>query len=424
LDGDGWPDLLLVADYATSQLFWNNGDGTFLDEGKVTGVGLERNGMGSDVADYDGDGLLDWFVTSIEDNRLYRNLGGRRFQEVTQSVGPFPGLSNAGWGWGTAFLDYDNDSDLDLVLTNGYEDRDNIFPVMTYVDQTTFWRNDNGVYNRVSNEMGFTDMEPGKGLLTFDYDNDGDLDIFISNCQTTPILYRNDTVTANHWLRINLLGRKSNSQGIGTRLELQATADGPVKVREVTASSHYLSQSEVTAHFGLGATGESVYQLTVHWPSGRVQTLSHIPVDQEIRIIEPATYQEWETRLSPRTLPALGGKDNDFGSDGFSNFFEYLFATNPRDATQYPDSRRLHPLLLAESGGLRFRYARPIGALDGKFVYELSEDLHAWSEVGNSLDTIETQLSWDGDFCWVEVAFPDNGAKTRFLRIRAVEIIN
>ncbi len=424
LDNDGWPDLLLTADYGTSQIYWNNGDGTFVDEGDSTGTGIEGNGMGSDVADYDGDGLLDWFVTSIRDNRLYRNLGGRQFEDMTRKVGPLPGLANAGWGWGTAFIDYDNDGDLDLVMTNGYEDVDNPGHLVESIDQTTFWRNDDGVYNRVSNELGFTDMEPGKGLLTFDYDNDGDLDVFIANCQVQPILYRNDTVTTNHWLRVNLLGRKSNSRGIGARLELQAVQDGPVKVQEVVPGSHFLGQSEVTAHFGLGQTGDEVYALTVRWPSGRVQTLYHIPVDQEIQILEPATYQEWETRLSPRTLPSLGGKDNDFDLDGFTNFLEYLFATNPRDASDYPDPSRLRPVLSHEGGVIRFRYARPLGALDGKFAYELSGDLVNWVEEGNSVETPETPVALEGNNLWVDVVFPDNGAETRFLRIHATDNAN
>jgi len=422
LDGDGWQDLLMVADYGVSQLFWNNGNGTFTDLGSVTGIGLEKAGMGCDVADYDGDGLLDWFVSSIDDCRLYRNLGGRRFKDVATTVGPGDGLTNAGWGWGSAFLDAENDGDLDLVMANGFEDRDGAFPIEVRVEQTAFWRNDNGVFNKESSYAGFSDFEPGKGLLTFDYDNDGDLDVFIVNCQEKPILYKNNSRNSNHWLRINLVGRKSNSQGIGARLELQATDGGPVKVREVTASSHFLSQSEVTAHFGLGSVVGPLHQLTVRWPSGRVQVLKDLPVDRELTIPEPVTYQEWETRLSSRTLPALGGKDNDFDLDGFSNFLEYLFASNPRDAAQRPDLDLIRPRISPD--GSTFRYARPLGALDVKFVYEVSEDLNTWTEVGNSFETAEIHLSWEGDFRWVEVALPGNGTESRFLRIRVVEIIN
>ncbi|MBD5782468.1 CRTAC1 family protein [Pelagicoccus sp. NFK12] len=423
MDNDGWPDLLVAADYRTSQLFWNRGDGTFVDEGAATGVGLDGNGMGADVGDFDGDGLLDWFVTSISDNRLYRNLGERRFEDVSLSVGPGPGVSGAGWGWGTAFLDGDNDGDLDLVMTNGHQDLDNPSRILESIDQTTYWRNDDGVYQRFSDAMGFTDRDPGKGLLVFDYDNDGDLDVFIANCQTKPILYRNDTVTDNRWLRVNLVGRKSNSHGIGARLELQAEPDGPVQLREVSASSHFLAQSEVTSHFGLGDFTGNAHQLTVRWPSGVVQTLSNLPVDREIRILEPVTYQEWETRLSPRTLPYLGGRDADFDSDGFSNFMEYLFATDPRDAGDLPELEWIDPRLDWVDGAYRISYQRPLGAADRRFVCELSSDLDVWKEFVGTPQTVQAIDSPDGRYQWVEANLPAAQGTSWFLRVRAVETV-
>jgi hypothetical protein len=431
LDGDGWPDLLITADYGSSQLFWNNGNGTFTDEGAGTGIGLEGNGMGSDVGDFDGDGRLDWFVTSIDDNRLYRNLGNRRFEEVARTVGPAPGpgeppdwgLTFAGWGWGTAFLDFDNDGDLDLVMTNGHEDRENLYAVIESVDQTTFWRNDEGVYVRVSDELGLTDKEPGKGLLVFDYDRDGDLDIFIVNCQTTPILYRNDTINDHRWSRIDLVGRRSNSFGVGARLELQVEDGGPVQIREVSGGSNYLGQNELTAHFGLGPDVASIHALTVRWPSGVVQTLHRLPVDRQLRVVEPATYQEWQTRLSPRTLPSLGGKWDDFDGDGMPNFLEYLFATNPRDPRAVADPRRLRPALRRGSEGDVLRYARPVGALDGGFVYEASQDLDTWVAIGHSGEGGEVPVASEGDFTWVEVALPPDASGARFVRVRPVESV-
>ena len=126
-DRDGWQDLALVADFGLSLMYWNNGDGTFTETGEASGIGEDEFGMGVAVADYDLDGLLDFYVTSIYDtisferdgthtgNKMYRNLGGRQFQELARDVG----LDQTGWGWGTSFFEYDNDGDPDLVVTNG-----------------------------------------------------------------------------------------------------------------------------------------------------------------------------------------------------------------------------------------------------------------------------------------------------------------
>jgi hypothetical protein len=149
LDQDGHPDIVIAADSRTSQLFWNNGDGTFTDGTIAGGVGTDKSGMGTALGDYDGDGDLDWFVTAIYDtdfaganpgNRLYRNNGNRTFTDVTNAAGvrnTGPGLS---WGWGTTFFDYDNDADVDLIATDG-------FPAGYTRDRTTLWRNNaNGTF--------------------------------------------------------------------------------------------------------------------------------------------------------------------------------------------------------------------------------------------------------------------------------------
>jgi hypothetical protein len=159
LDRDGLPDLAIASDSYTSQLFWNNGDGTFTDGTLPAGVGTDHNGMGSTFGDYDGDGDLDWFITNFTAdpnlpptgfggwNRLYRNDGNRQFTDVTEQAG----VRDSRWAWGTTFFDYDNDGDLDLIATNG-------FTVVGWEDdRTVLWRNDGSVFTDVSVAAGITD---------------------------------------------------------------------------------------------------------------------------------------------------------------------------------------------------------------------------------------------------------------------------
>ncbi|MAE68160.1 MAG: hypothetical protein CMJ18_28250, partial [Phycisphaeraceae bacterium] len=272
LDDDGHPDLALVADFGTSRLYWNDGDGTFTDGTHDASVGTDENGMGSAIADFDGDGLLDWFITSIYDpedtcgaggcnwgttgNRMFRNLGDRTFDDVTDEAG----VRDGGWGWGASGLDYDNDGDMDLAMTNGINfetDRDDPFET----DRSRLWRNDGGgSFTEVGEDLGVTDVRPGKGLLTFDYDGDGDLDLFIVNHGDAPVLYRNDGGNENDWLQVRVVGVQSNRDGIGARVTVTPDLDAPeqVLVREIDGGSHYLAQSDLVAHFGLGPSAGTV----------------------------------------------------------------------------------------------------------------------------------------------------------------------
>jgi len=298
LDDDGWPDLAIAADFGTSKLLWNDGDGTFTDGTVAAGVGTDENGMGSAIGDYDGDGDLDWFVTSIFDpagacgppgtgcrwgvtgNRLYRNDGGRRFGDATDAAGVRDGY----WGWGAAFLDYDHDRDLDLVMANGIDfafvppPLDQRFARFD-PDPLRFWRNDGpGVpMTERSAAAGLLDFGSGRGLLTFDYDRDGDLDLFVVNGAGHPRLFRNDGGNAAPWLQVRLVGSPSNRQGIGARIRVTATPGGSVQVRELDGGSHFLGQSEPMAHFGLGAAPlAAVHAVEIRWPSGQVTSYANV----------------------------------------------------------------------------------------------------------------------------------------------------
>jgi hypothetical protein len=287
IDHDGHPDIVFSADSHTSQLFWNNGNGTFTDGTVAAGVGTDKSGMGSALGDYNGDGNLDWFISAIYDttflgsnpgNRLYRNNGNRTFTDVTTAAGvrnTGPGLS---WGWGTAFFDYDNDAHLDLIATDGF-----IAGSGYGVDRTTLWRNNaNGTFTDVSLAAGITDTGQGRGLISLDYNGDGQLDVVVVNYASAPILYRNNGENSGHWLRVKTEGTRSNRDGIGAFITLVADAAQPeqLQVREIGSGDSFLSQSELVAHFGLGSLSHAVDLVEVDWPaSGLVQRYVDVPVD-------------------------------------------------------------------------------------------------------------------------------------------------
>lgn len=307
LDDDGWPDLLVVSDFGTSRLFWNNGDGTFSDGTAAAGVGSDENGMGSAVGDFDGDGRLDWFVTSIWEhgdvcenrkrcgwsrsgNRLYRNAGGRVFEDWTDRIG----VRDSGWGWATTFADFDNDGDLDLIATNGIR-----LPYLDWLgldslddefemDPVRLWLNDGAHWRNVAPDLGIADPRAGKGLLVFDYDDDGDLDVFIVNNADRPALYRNDGANRQAWLRVRLIGTSSNRTAAGARLLLWKHADEPAQVRELMVGNNFLGQDETTQHFGLGDHAGPVARLEVIWPrSGQRQVLTEITPRTTLTLVEP-----------------------------------------------------------------------------------------------------------------------------------------
>jgi hypothetical protein len=293
-DGDGWTDIFVANDSVPDFLFHNKGNGIFEEVGFRAGVsvgaeGRPLAGMGTDMADFDGDGFLDIIVTNLdrETHSLYRNLGKGLFSNVTfesgvgQATLPFV-------GFGVAFLDYDNDSHLDLVIVNG----DIIDNVSRFRDNTTheqrnlLLKNDGkGRFHDAGPAAGpgFALKKVSRTLAVGDLDNDGDLDIVVGNNGQTADLLRNDGGNRNNSLLIRAIGTKSNRDGIGARLKL--TAGGKTLMRHVKAGSSYQGQNDLRVHFGLEKAVQAD-RLEILWPSGLLDAVEGIKANQILVVTE------------------------------------------------------------------------------------------------------------------------------------------
>ncbi len=296
-DEDGDPDIYVANDSEMNFLFKNLGGGRFEETALAAGVGFDEEGraegsMGVDVADYDGDGKLDIFVTNYEaeSNTLYRNLGDGTFADTTYRAGlALPSLS---WvGFGTNFFDMDNDADQDLFVANGHIMDHPAFlsDTTTYPQRKQLYQNKGGRFEDVSLRAGevFERHQVGRGTAFGDWDDDGDVDILVLNNDDVPNLLRNETDSGNHWTLLRLVGRSSNRDGIGAFVRLEA--GGRAQVDELRSGSSYLAQNDLRLHFGLGAA-EEIESVEIRWPSGRKETLSHLPVDQLLLVVEGAGF--------------------------------------------------------------------------------------------------------------------------------------
>ncbi len=285
MDGDRYPELLLVADFGTSRYFVNNGGVTFSEYTDASGTGLEWSGMGSAVNDFTGDGLLEWYTTAIYDdddsgrgdgNKLYINQGEHSFTEAAQASG----VDDGGWGWGTVAVDLNHDGWLDIVETNGWE-----LPAYTAELAKVWLNNGDNTFMEAAAATGFDHALDGLGLLNLDYDNDGDQDIVVTAPNDELRLYRNDLAGGNaHWFRVFLDTQAVPDlapNGFGSRIVLHS--GGQTYYRYLDGCSHYLSQSELSAHFGLGAAS-IVDELRVEWANGAVTVLNGLAADQSMTI--------------------------------------------------------------------------------------------------------------------------------------------
>ncbi|MGO9169063.1 MAG: CRTAC1 family protein [Candidatus Sulfotelmatobacter sp.] len=285
-DEDGWPDIFVACDSTPSILYRNNHDGTFTDVAVTAGAafnedGREQAGMGSTIADYNGDGHLDIFKTNFSDDTstLYRNNGDGTFTDATAAAGL--GLYTQYLGWGTMFFDFDNDGWPDLILVNGhvYPEVDAQHLGSSYKEPRILYHNNgDGTFTDISASAGagITTVASSRGLAVGDLWNDGRMSVVISNMNAVPSLLVNQVRTPNHWTAIHTVGTKSNRDGIGARVS--ARTANRILVDEVRSGSSYISNSDMRVHFGLGAAAK-IEWVEIRWPSGLVEKFTDLGVD-------------------------------------------------------------------------------------------------------------------------------------------------
>ena len=290
VDLDGRPDLYIVNDELMNFLFRNLGKGRFEDAsiGSGTGFGLDGNpqgGMGVDFGDLDGDGLPDLVVANFETetNEYYRNLGSGVFEDlsITSGLGP-PTVNYVKFGLN--FLDVDDDGNLDVFVASGHIfDRPRRQGITVAQPLQLFWNDGHGHFEEKRCGPAFASPVVGRGSAVGDFDNDGDPDIAVSTSGGPLLLLRNDGAHG-HWLGVELVGKKSNRQGIGARLVAE-TPSGRKLTRFVQAGSSYLSSSDPRILFGLAAE-TSLKSLTIYWPSGVVQVVEGLPEGRYSKVVE------------------------------------------------------------------------------------------------------------------------------------------
>ena len=293
-NNDGAPDLYVANDDTRNDFFYNNGDGTFSEISLLAGCaysfnGVAQAGMGVTAGDYNGDGLQDIFVTNLsyETNALYRNNGDGTFTDVIYEAH----LGKESYlfvGFGTGFFDADNDGWLDLFVANGHiiDNIEDTHDILTYRQPDQMFRNQgDGTFQEVSAHAGayFQSAAVSRGALFGDYDNDGDIDMLVTQSNGPVTLLRNETGTQHNWIWIKTIGAISNRDGIGTRVAL--TVGGHTQVREINLGASYLSSHDARLHFGLGRDTK-VDRLEVRWQSGVVQVFENLPANQEHIISE------------------------------------------------------------------------------------------------------------------------------------------
>jgi enediyne biosynthesis protein E4 len=295
-NNDGWTDIAVANDSWPNFLFINKHNGTFEDTSLVSGLAASEDGryeagMGIDAADVDGDGWMDVYITHLdfELNRLYRNSQDGTFTDETfrSRIGNKAVLLS---GVAAKFLDYDNDGWNDILQLNGAM-LDNVslyHSEVSYKEPPLMFRNlGKGEFDKVSESLGPDFVRPivGRGLATADYDNDGDIDIVTNNRGDFPSLLRNDGGNANNWLTVQLVGTKSNRDGIGASLKL--TSESSIQVEQSKGGMSYMSANDPRIHFGLEKRTK-IASLEITWPSGQVERLTNVPINQIITVKEGA----------------------------------------------------------------------------------------------------------------------------------------
>lgn len=283
-DDDGFVDIYVANDHTANYLWHNDGGKGFTDMGTLSGTGFSQAGeatvsMSVDFADYNQDELLDIFISDDNYCSLYENIGNGVFKDNSYASG-ISMASGQFVGWSSSFLDYDNDGKPDIFKANGelkhlYGQEDQLFKNVG-----------DGKFSDVSLDLStyFREEHVGRGACMGDYDNDGDLDIYIVNLNGSGKFLRNNKGNASNWIILDLAGTKSNRDAIGCRIKI--VSDSAVQTSQKKSTTGYLSQNDSRIHFGLGESN-IVDQIEIRWPSGTHQVLKQVPSNQILKITEP-----------------------------------------------------------------------------------------------------------------------------------------
>jgi len=294
LDNDGWPDIYVANDSAPATLYLNQKDGTFKDVAIENGAAVSAEakpqaGMGVSIGDYNRDGNLDIVKTNFagDTDSLYTNLGDAVFEDRTYPSGL--GVNTRLLGWGVGFFDMDNDGWLDILMSNGhvYPEVDKSKADLKYAEHKYLYRNlRNGRFEEVTNQggPGILENAPARGCAFGDYDNDGDLDVAVNCVNAIPQLLRCDSTLNRNWIKIKLVGVKSNRTGIGSRVLVTAktvpAAEKPlVQMDELRSGGSYFSQNDMRMHFGL-ELATKVDLVEIRWLSGQIDKLQDLEVNR------------------------------------------------------------------------------------------------------------------------------------------------
>ncbi len=294
LDNDGWPDIYVADDSSTAALYQNQKDGTFRDIAIESGAALSpegrpQAGMGVSIGDYNRDGTLDIVKTNFagDTDSLYTNLGDATFEDRTYPSGI--GVNTRLLGWGVGFFDMDNDGWLDVLMSNGhvYPEVDRSNTDLKYAEHKYLYRNlRNGQFEEVTEQggPGILENAPARGCAFGDYDNDGDLDVAVNCINAPPQLLRCDSTLNRNWIKIKLVGVKSNRSGIGSRVTVTARTDPKagkplVQMDESRSGGSYFSQNDPRMHFGLDQAAQAD-AVEIRWLSGRVDRLENLAANK------------------------------------------------------------------------------------------------------------------------------------------------
>ncbi|MCA9578774.1 MAG: CRTAC1 family protein [Sandaracinaceae bacterium] len=300
LDQDGLPDLLVTADFGRQQFLRNAGTGGFTDETRARGLDAVEFGMGSSIADADGDGDLDVFFTSIYDpdredatgNRLHLQRHDGTFAERSLAYG----VRDSGWGWGATFVDLDNDGDIDLATTGGNDAYPLPSPLRLWVNQGSL------PWIESAAALGVEEEQPGRALLAFDFDRDGDEDLLVVRYHGPPLLLRNDLPSVNAWLTVVPRGTRSNRDGWGAKVWV-TNQSGRTWYAEVGTASHFTGVGPREAHVGLGpAALDEPLRVEVEFLGGNRVAVDDVLPNRVLTVTEPDVAPP-RPRVPTRVLP-------------------------------------------------------------------------------------------------------------------------